>query len=80
MSKITDEQLKELQELISKLNQAKLQLGQTEVQKHSLLHQTNELENQMSQTQQKLQDEYGKISINIEDGSYEIIAEEEESN
>ena len=34
----------------------------------------------MSQTQQKLQDEYGKISINIEDGSYEIIAEEEESN
>ena len=77
MEKIKDEQLKELQDLIGKINQGQIQIGQLETQKHTLLHQLSEIQQELQKFQESLEKEYGKISINIQDGSYEAIKEDE---
>ena len=77
MEKIKDEQLKELQELIGKINQGQIQIGQLETQKHALLHQLSEIQQELQKFQETLEKEYGKVSINIQDGSYEALQEDE---
>ena len=80
MSKIKDEQLEKLQGLIKELNQIQSQLGSIELQKHSLLHQSSDLQNGLNEFQKELEEEYGKVSINVTDGTYEEITEEDETN
>ena len=80
MSKIKDEQLEKLQGLIKELNQIQSQLGSIELQKHSLLHQSSDLQNGLNEFQKELEKEYGKVSINVTDGTYEEITEEDEAN
>jgi len=79
-AKITEEQLKQLQEFVQTLNQAQMQLGQLEVEKHGLLHQTAETQSQLQGFQKELEEEYGKVSVNIQDGTYTAIPEEDESD
>jgi hypothetical protein len=80
MSKIKDEQLTKLQELVNNLNQIQSQLGSIELQKHGLLHQSGELQSGLKEFQNELEEEYGRVSINIQDGTYEEITEEDESD
>ena len=77
MEKIKEEQLKELQGLINNINQGQIQIGQLETQKHTVLHQLAEIQQKLQKLQEKLEEEYGKISINIQDGSYKAIQEDE---
>lgn len=77
MEKIKEEQLKELQGLINNINQGQIQIGQLETQKHTVLHQLAEIQQKLQKLQEKLEEEYGKISINIQDGSYEALQEDE---
>ena len=42
-NKITKEELKNLQEIVGKLNQAASQLGNIEIQKHEILHASAQL-------------------------------------
>lgn len=74
--KITEEQLKDLQEKVGQINNAQSQLGGLEVQKHQLLHQVGQVQGELQELQAELEKEYGKISINIQDGTYEEIKEE----
>lgn len=78
MAKITDEQLKQLQEQVNTINQNQLQIGNLETQKHTLIHNGVELQNQLRGIQDELEKEYGKVTINISTGEYEDIKEEEE--
>ena len=80
MSKITKEQLEKLQESQKKYAAIKHDLGQLEVQKHGLLHLWASVQEEDNKFKQELEKEYGKININLEDGSYEEIKEEEESD
>jgi hypothetical protein len=77
MEKITEEQLKQLQELVGTINNAQSQLGGIEMQKHQLLHQVSEVQGKMQEFQAELEKEYGKVSINIQDGT--ITQEEEDT-
>ena len=77
MEKITEEQLKQLQELVGTINNAQAQLGGIEVQKHQMLHQLGEIQSKMQEFQAELEKEYGKVSVNIQDGT--ITKEEDES-
>ncbi len=77
MSKITKEQLEKLQESQKKYAAIKHDLGQLEVQKHGLLHLWAGIQEEDNKFKQELEEEYGKININLEDGSYEEIKEEE---
>lgn len=78
--KIKKEELKKLQGVISELNQFKLKIGDIEVQKHILLHQAATIESEdLKKIQGNLEDTYGKVSVNITDGSITEIKEDEPS-
>jgi hypothetical protein len=66
--KITDEQLKEVQQIISTSNQIKLEVGNAEARKHALLHELDTINRKMSEINNKLEEEYGKMDIDIHTG------------
>ena len=76
MAKITDEQLKQLQDQVNTINQNQLQIGNLETQKHTLIHNGVELQSQLREIQDELEKEYGKVTVNISTGEYEDIKEE----
>ena len=75
-NKITKEQLEKLQEIVGKLNNGQNQLGGLEIQKHKLNHAITQVENELSDFQKELEEKYGKVSVNIQDGTYKPIEEE----
>jgi predicted transcriptional regulator len=75
-NKITEEQLKNLQDLVAKINNAAAQLGNIEMQKHQLLHASNAFQSDLNNLQKSLEEEYGKVSVNIQDGTFAPIPEE----
>ena len=77
-NKITPEQLEELQGYVGKLNNAASQIGNLELQKHQLQHAASEVQNDLNKFQAKLEEKYGKVQINIQDGTYKPIEEEAE--
>ena len=78
MSKITKEQLEKLQESQKKYAAIKHDLGQLEVQKHGLLHLWTGIQEEDNKFKQEVEEEYGKININLEDGPYEEIKEDKQ--
>ena len=74
---LNEDELKSLQENVSKLNQVHIELGRLENQKHKILHQVNEIESSFDEFQKQLEDKYGKVSINIENGELSEIGENE---
>lgn len=78
MAKITEEQLKSLQEVVGKINKSQTDLGGIEIQKHEVLHQVGQLQVEMQEIQKELEDQYGKVSINIQDGEISEIEEPSE--
>ena len=80
VEKINDEQLQELQGHVNKINQAQLQLGQLESQKYALIGAIPQLQKDLKEFQDKLEEEYGKVSVNIQDGTIQEIPEDEQAN
>jgi len=81
MSKsITAEELKQIKEQQSELGTIVNQIGQLEANKHSLLHKIAGINEGIEETKKQLEEKYGSININLEDGTYtEIEKEEDES-
>ena len=77
VDKITDEQLKELQGLVGQINNIQLSIGQLETQKAGMLQGVGELQLKLKDTQASLEKEYGKVSVNIQDGSISELPEDE---
>lgn len=75
--KITEEQLKKVQAQVKVRGQLIADIGALEAQKHELLHALNNVMQKTKETADELEKEYGKININLEDGTYEVIKEEE---
>ena len=76
VEKISEEHLKDLQGKVNTINQAQLQLGNIESQKHALLHNIAGMQKELSDFQNTLEEEYGKVSINIQDGTITEIPQE----
>ena len=74
--KIKDEQLTELQGLVKKINNAQMTLGQIEAQKFDIIAAIPKLRQDLQDFQGKLEEEYGKVSINIQDGSIKELQDE----
>jgi hypothetical protein len=74
-NKIKEEQLQDLQTKVGTMQQIQGQIGVLEGQKHLLLHQLAGAQDELQKLQTALEQEYGKVSINIQDGSYTTIAE-----
>jgi len=76
--KITEEQLKQVQAQVQVKSQLVSDIGAVEAQKHELLHALSNVIEKTKETAAQLEEEYGKININLEDGSYEVVEEEKE--
>ena len=76
--KITEEELKQIQAQVQVRGQLINDIGAAEAQKHELLHALNNVMQKTKETADELEEEYGKININLEDGTYEVIEEEKE--
>ena len=78
--KITEEQLKEVQDLINNINRSQMELGQMETKKHELMHQIAGLRDGLTVLQNEFDKEYGTFDINIEDGTIKYPPENGEAN
>jgi hypothetical protein len=76
-NQIKTEELTKLQNLSTVLKTTQTQLGSIEIQKHTLLHRYDLISQELNKFKSELQETYGKININIEDGSYETIKKDE---
>jgi hypothetical protein len=74
---ITEEQLKLLQEQQGKLNEMLRTIGVLETQKLNVSKEIEALSKEIDSTKKELEEEYGQININLQDGSYEDIVEED---
>jgi len=76
-NKITEEHLSNLQQKVGGIQNLQAQIGGLEAQKHIALHQLLAGQEDLQKFQVELEDTYGKVSINIQDGTYQEIQEEE---
>jgi len=67
--KVTDEQLKKLQEIVAAMNGATTRVGQLETQKHAILHDLTLMRKDLVDFQAELEEQYGKVNVNIQDGT-----------
>ena len=67
--KITDEQLKKVQDSINNINRAQLEIGSVEVKKHELMHSIAGLRDELTLLQSEFEKEYGTFDVNIQDGT-----------
>ena len=75
--KIKEEQLTKIKNQQEKLNELIHNIGLLESQKHGLLHEIAKVNVDIEEYKQELEKEYGAININLEDGTYTKIEEEE---
>ena len=65
---ISEEQLKELQQVVSAINKLQFDIGTMEVQKHNALHALFQGNDKLNEMQGKFEEQYGTNDININDG------------
>jgi hypothetical protein len=78
--KIKEEELKTIQEQQTKLNELVQNIGLLESQKHGLLHDIAGVNKEIEDYKETLENEYGSVEINLEDGSYTKIDKDVEGN
>ena len=66
--KITDEQLKKVQDTVNGINRAQLEIGMMEIKKHEMMHNIAGLRDNLAALQSEFEKEYGTFDINIQDG------------
>lgn len=75
--KIKDEELKEVQQVISMTNQVKMEIGNTEARKHALLHELDAINQKLQGIQKSLEEAYGKIDLDINTGEIKYPEDEQ---
>ena len=78
--KITEEQLKKVQDTINNLNKSQLEIGSIELRKHDILHGIAGMRDELTVLQGEFQKEYGTFDINIQDGTINYPKENGEVN
>jgi len=78
--KIKEEQLEKIKKQQESLNVTIHDIGVLESQKHALLHDLAGINQDIENLKKELEEEYGAININLEDGSYTEIEKEEVEN
>ena len=66
--KISEENLKELQNVVSAINKLQFDIGTMEAQKHNALHALFQGNEKLNEMQNKFQEQYGTRDININNG------------
>ena len=65
--KISEEQLKNVQETVNNINKFQIEVGMLETKKHSMLHHVASMQEKLTVMQEEFVKEYGTADINIQD-------------
>ena len=68
-TKITNDQLDNLQSVVNEINKAQMQIGIFQTNIHQLLHHIAGLNDELTLLQQEFEKDYGTIDINVTDGT-----------
>jgi len=78
VKKVTDEELKSVQDQQMKLNTILQEIGVLETKKHAFLHDVANTNEEINEFKKSLEEKYGHININLEDGTYTEVKDEED--
>jgi len=67
--KVTEEQLQKIQNVVDRINQTQMNIGQLEARKHQALHYLAGVNDELGLIQNELMEAYGTNDVNIQDGS-----------
>jgi len=67
--KVTEEQLKRVQNTVNNLNRSQLEIGTMELRKHDLLHGIASMRDELTSLQGEFEKEYGTFDIDIQSGT-----------
>lgn len=76
-TKITNDELNQVQSIINNINRAQIEIGSFESKKHNLLHHVVLLQEQLSKLQEQFNKNYGTDDINIQDGTINYKKDEQ---
>jgi len=77
VKKVTDEELKSVQEKVTQINQVQMQVGGLATQQAFGIDQIKHLQDELKVIQDGLEEKYGKVSVNLQDGTIKDIPEED---
>ena len=75
-TKLTAEELKNIQDKVTVINRLQMDIGGLEVQKINAVAKLKEGQQALQIVQEGLEKKYGKVSVNINDGSLKDIIDE----
>tara|TARA_R100000700_G_scaffold9843_2_gene14271 strand:- start:80 stop:358 length:279 start_codon:yes stop_codon:yes gene_type:complete len=76
--KISEEHLKQLQQIVNNINGIQFNIGKIESQKHTLLHDLVKNQDRITLMQDVLMKEYGNYDVNLTDGTINWPKEKED--
>ena len=77
VNKIEEQELTTVKEQQGKIQQVVMDLGSLELRKAEVLGAYSEFAKELDVTKKELEEKYGQVNINLQDGSYEKIEQEE---
>ena len=77
VKKITEEELKSVQEKVALINQSQMQVGGLEVQKTMAIESLKAAQQELQVIQAELEDKYGKVSVNLQNGTISELPKDE---
>ena len=79
VNKIEEQELDTVKKQTGKIQQCILDLGSLDVKKAEVMKAYSEFLKELDVTKKELEEKYGQVNINLQDGSYEEIKEEEKT-
>jgi uncharacterized protein related to proFAR isomerase len=77
-NKITKEELEKAKTQQEDLQKVILDIGVIETKKHAMLHKIADINTEIEELKKVLEEKYGHVNINLEDGTYTPVENEED--
>ena len=77
-NKITKEELEKAKKQQEDLQKVILDIGVIETKKHAMLHKIADINTEIEELKKVLEEKYGHVNINLEDGTYTLVENEED--
>jgi uncharacterized protein related to proFAR isomerase len=77
-NKITKEELEKAKKQQEDLQKVILDIGVIETKKHAMLHKIADINTEIEELKKVLEEKYGHVNINLEDGTYTPVEDEED--
>ena len=78
--KVSDKELKSIQEKVNSINKLQMTVGGLEIQKSVAMEQIKAFQDELNVLQNVLEKKYGKVSVNITDGTIAEIPQDNGSS